>query len=253
LLAILAIFLTMAISKVSYAQRQEGSVLLSITEFTIKPGHNTKFQEGIKAWKSCYIEKGGTMNWNMWSRLQGEGTVYALTSISQNWAEFDKTDEAGRSCRDISRELINPHLESRNRNVALTMPANSNSNLWSAETKVVSVTYWTVNNNVKFMEAVNEVHNAFKEKEGNIRGYWYNNVGGGPDEFRYMAVTPYKNFAQMDEVRPSAWVVLESAKGKRHSDETRDAFIESVDKSWSYIFSLVEDLSRRPVESAASE
>jgi hypothetical protein len=252
-LAIMAMVLTMAVSKVTFGQRQEGSVLLNSTEFTIKPGHNTKFQEGVKAWKACYIENEGTWHWDMWSRLQGEGNVYVLTSISPNWADFDEIDEAGRNCRDIGRELINPHVESSNRNVSRTMPANSNSNPWSAESKVVFVTYWTVNNSVKFMEAVNEVHNAMKEKEGDIRSYWYDSTGGGPDNFRYMAATPYKNFAQMDEVRPGAWVVLESAKGKKHSDKIRDTFIESVNKQWSYIFTLVEDISRRPGEETASE
>jgi hypothetical protein len=243
-LAILAIFLTMAISKISFGQIQEGSVLLNFTEFTIKPGHNLKFQEGIKAWKACYIENEGKWDWDMWSRLQGEGTVYSLVSVSPNWAEFDETDEASRNCRDIARELINPHIESRHHHIARSMPANSNSNPWSAETKVVSITFWTFNNSVKFMEAVNQVHKAFKEKEGDIRGYWYSSVGGGPDEFRYMAVTPYNNFAQMDVQRPGAWVVLERAVGKKESDKIRETFIESVDKSWSYIYQLEEELSR---------
>jgi hypothetical protein len=252
-LAVVTIVLTMAISKVSNAQRQEGSVLLNSTEFTIKPGHNTKFQEGVKAWKACYIKNEGAWNWDMWSRLQGEGNVYALTSISPNWADFDERDEAGRNCRDIGRELITPHVESTKRFVNYTMPANSNSNPWSAETKVVSVTYWTVNNSVKFMEAVNEVHNVLKEKEGNIRSYWYSSVGGGPDDAHYWMATPYKNFAQMDEVMPGVWTVVESVKGKRHSDKTRDTIRESIDKQWSYIFTLVEDLSHRPGEDTASE
>lgn len=251
--AIMAIFLTMAISNVTFGQRQEGSVILNSTEFTIKPGHDTKFREGVKAWKACYIENEGTWNWHMWNRLQGVGNVYSLTSFSANWAEFDEVDEAGRNCRDISRELINPHVESTRRLVSYTMPANSNSNPWTPEIKVVSTTYWTVNNSVKFMEAINEVHNVLKEKEGNIRSYWYNTVGGGPDDVHYWMATPYKNFAQMDEVIPGVWTVVESAKGKRHSDKTRDTLRESIDKQWSYIFTFVEDLSRIPGEDTASE
>lgn len=252
-LALVALVITMTISKVSKAQRQEGSVILNTTEFTIKPGHNTKFQEGVKAWKACYIKNEGTWHWDMWSRLQGEGNVYALTSISPNWADFDETDEAARNCSDIGRELINPHVESTKRNVNYTMPENSSSNPWSAESKVAYVTYWNVNNYVKFMEVVNEVHNAMKEKEGNIRTYWYRSEGGGPDDSHYWAVTPYNNFAQMDESRPGAWAVLESAKGKEHSEKTRDIYLESVNKSWSYIFTLAEELSRRPSEETATE
>jgi hypothetical protein len=38
------------------AQDEEDSMILSMTEFVIKPGHNTQFTEGVKAWKECYLE-----------------------------------------------------------------------------------------------------------------------------------------------------------------------------------------------------
>lgn len=41
------------------AQEAEKGFILSMTEFTIKPGHDMQFREGVKAWKACYIENGG--------------------------------------------------------------------------------------------------------------------------------------------------------------------------------------------------
>jgi hypothetical protein len=73
------------------AQDEEGSMILSATEFTIKPGHNTQFMEGVKAWKACYLEHEGEWTWNLWSRVQGEGNVYILASFMENWAEMDDT------------------------------------------------------------------------------------------------------------------------------------------------------------------
>jgi len=54
-LTLMAVF-TIAILPTNTANTQaleEGSMLLSTTEFTIKPGHYTQFREGVKAWKSC--------------------------------------------------------------------------------------------------------------------------------------------------------------------------------------------------------
>ena len=48
---------------------EDNSMILSVTEFTIKPGHNTQFREGVKAWKSCYLENEGDWSWEVWSRV----------------------------------------------------------------------------------------------------------------------------------------------------------------------------------------
>jgi hypothetical protein len=250
---ILVILFTTTISKVTFGQVQEGSVLLGMTEMKIKAGHDTKFREGVKAWKTCYVEKGGTWHWDVWRRFQGEGAVYVLTSVSPNWADFDESDEAGLGCRDIARELINPNIESSKYSIARTMPANSSSKPWSLDSKVVLVNYWDVKNTQKFMEAVNEVHSALRQQEGDVRSYWYTGVGGGPNDFNYIAVTPYANFAQLDETRPGVWAVVEGLKGKRLTDKTRETLRESLNSSWSYIYRLVEDISRRPAAETAAQ
>ena len=273
--AVFAILLTMAVNGVTFGQMQDESVLLGMTEFTIKPGRNTKFIEGVKSWKECYLENEGTWSWDVWSRLEGDDHVYVLSFFSEDWAVFDKRDQARQNCRDISRKLINPHIESSKYLIARSIPAISNSNPISANARAISVTYWNVNNPSEFMEAVNEFHNTMKEKEGDISGYWFNTIGSGPlerwasfdidngywfssivsgpDSFNYMSVLPFRNLAQMDEAGSDVSKVLESAEVKQHSDKTNNAYRDSVDKVWSYPFTWVEDLSRPKGYVTASE
>jgi hypothetical protein len=271
--AVFALLFTMAVNGVAYGQMQDESVLLGMTEFTIKPGHDTKFMEGVKAWKTCYLKNEGTWNWDVWSRLQGEENVYVLSFFSEDWDVFDETDEARQSCRGIARELIHPHLESSKYLIARSIPAISNSNPMNTNARTISVTYWNVNNSTEFREAVNEFHNTMKEKEEDISGYWFNTIGSGPlerwatleidngywfssivsgpDSFNYMSVLPYRNFTRTDEAGPDVWD--EIAEGKIHSDKTKNIYRESVDKVWSYAFTWVEDLSRPKGYETASE
>jgi hypothetical protein len=273
--AVFVLLLTMAVNGVTFGQTRDEAVLLGMTEFTIKPGHDTEFMEGVKVWKACYLKNEGTWNWDVWSRLQGEDNVYVLSFFSENWDVFDEKDEARQNCRSISRELIHPHLESSKYLIARSMPANSNSNPINANARAISVTYWNVNNSTEFMEAVNEFQNDVKEKEGDIREYWFNTIGSGPlnrwstfeidngywfssivsgpDSFNYMTVLPFRNLAQIDEAGPDVWDVPESAEGKIHSDKAKNIYSESVNKVWSYAFTWVEDLSRAEKDETASE
>ena len=70
--------------------QQNESILLNLSEITVKPGHNAQFIQGVKAWKECYLENNGEDKWNMWKRVQGEGNVYTMTSVMANWAEMDE-------------------------------------------------------------------------------------------------------------------------------------------------------------------
>ncbi len=69
------------ISNKVQAQESEKGFILSMTEFTIKPGHDFQFTEGVKAWKACYIENGGDWTWNVWKRVQGKGMFISLPPL----------------------------------------------------------------------------------------------------------------------------------------------------------------------------
>lgn len=224
------------------AQDEDDSMILSMTEFVIKPGHTTQFREGVKAWKECYVENEGDWTWDMWSRVQGEGTVFGLTSFMENWAEMDDaSDEAGQACSNLAMNLINPSVESANRNLSTNMPSMSRTP--GDNMGLVSVTYWRVSNSSQFLETVAEITSAISEAEGEPRGYWYDVVGGGLTAPHYFVVGPYVNFAAMDNDRDGVWTVVENELGANRRAELQSNYRESVDQVWSYMWRHVADLS----------
>ena len=234
----LACFLLMLPSS-SQAQEDESSIMTS-TRFTIKFGHNSNFTEGVKMWNKCYKDNKGTETWNVWSRLQGEGNVYVMTSRLENWAGMDKSDPAGKACRSIAQDFIIPHIKSSEYNTNRTMPKYSRKTALEDMT-LVWVTSFKVNNGSTFNEVVKDVTSTISKKEGDSRGYWYSVMGG--EGANYFVSSPYKNFADLDTDTENVWKVYESVHGKSKTKETRDKFRASVDDMWSYVYTLEQDLS----------
>lgn len=229
------------------AQTEEGSRILSATEFTIKPGHNIQFREGVKAWKACYLEHEGEWTWNTWSRVQGEGTVYVLSSFMENWAEMDDTsDEAGQACQNLAVNLINPNIEKSTRNLFRTIPSMSREPGGAMD--VLNVTYWRVNNGSLFRETVSEIVSTMSSAEGESRGWWYSGIGGNLNAPHYFVSTPYENFAAMDNERDGVWTIVENELGAEKRTELQHNYRESVDQNWSYMFRRVADLSHSGTE-----
>lgn len=111
-------------------------------------------------------------------------------------------------------------------------------------TKVVWVTFFDVKNSSDFNDIVKEVSSTYKNSKGEPLGIWYDFAGGGPDSPGFMVVSPYKSFADMDKPMDGPWKVYEDAKGKAKTDETRNKFRNALNDSWSYLYTLKEDLSK---------
>jgi len=227
------------------AQETERGFILTMQQLTIKPGHNNKFREGVKAWKACYLENEGERTWNIWQRMNGEGSVYGLTLAMVNWAEMDDTtDEADMKCRNLVRDLINPHIESSETNFARVIPEFSKS--YPNPDPVLWVTYWQVNNWTKFREVVKEVTGETAKAEGAPRGFWYSVMGGSKDSPDFFVVIPFANFAAMDVKRDNVWTIYENARGKEKRNEMQAAFREVTDVVWSYLYRRDINLSHNP-------
>ena len=226
------------------AQATEKGFILSMTEFTVKPGHDVQFREGVKAWKACYIENKGEWTWNIWKRMNGEGNVYILTSRMANWAEMDETSDDGKNCRDLVRNLINPNIESAESNFARFIPEYSKA--YPNPDPVLWVTSWQVNNGMRFREIVKEVTAATAKAEGSSRGFWYSYMGGSKDVADFFVATPFANFAALDVDRENVWNIYEKANGKEKRDQLQAEFRESIKESWSYLLKRDADLSHNP-------
>jgi len=222
--------------------RAQDKFILSMTELTIKNGHEWQFEEGVKAWKACYLENKGEMKWTMWKRYNGKGAVYVLTSRHANWAELDnEDDEAGKKCWQVAVDKIIPHVESKEDNFATSMP--DLSRVGASEWGIVWVTFFQVENSTIFNETIKEITDIMEKAEGDKRGYWYSASGGGPETPDYFVTTPFKNFAALDEDRDGVWKMVENAKGKETTEKMRDSFRSSVKDMWGYIFKRMDELS----------
>lgn len=236
------ILILMIIPFFGFAQDNERR-LLHMWELKIKNGMGQQFSEGMKAYKECYQENTGTDQWNVWNRMQGEGQTVVVTSYMDNWAEMDdeSPDPAGEACTSIFMEQVVPNVEVVNHNIAGTMPD------WSRApedgNKIVWVTFFDVNNSTAFSEVVEAVQESFKEYQGQPLGYWYAFAGGGPTAPTHMVSRGFKNWAEMDEESMGPWEALEKKHGKEKAMKMRDQFREALDDSWSYVYTLNEDLS----------
>lgn len=235
------LLLALLIPMLALAQN-DGGKLLNMSEITVKDGHESQFIAGVKMWKECYLEQKGTDKFNVWRRVQGEGIMYVLTGLMDNWAEMDKEDAAGKECRMKVLDFIMPHVEKVNYNIARTMPEVSKSTP-SEGTKLVWVSFFRVENGVVFNDIIKETSSLLRSVEGTPRGTWYTFAGGGPDSPDYMVSTPYKGYADLDVTRDGIWKIYEKKNGKKKTDEIRAKFRASIENSWAYLYSLNEELS----------
>lgn len=244
--AMIFTFIAACLSMNNVVQAQE-KMILSSTEFTIKGGHSSQFEEGVKAWKTSYLENKGEWTWTMWKRYNGKGSVYALTSLSPNWAKMDdENDEAMKKSWQIVIDKIIPHIESTEDNFATTIPELSRTG--SSEWGVIWVTFFQVENGTLFRETVKEIGEIMKSVEGDKRSYWYSANGGSPESADYFVTTPYKNFAALDVKRDPVWEMIEKAKGKEETEKMRAKFRSSLKDSWMYLYKRMDDLSHNPVK-----
>ncbi|MEH6536536.1 MAG: hypothetical protein V7719_09100 [Psychroserpens sp.] len=220
--------------------QEDESFLLNTTAFTIKFGHGENFTDGVKKWNKCYKDNNGTATWRVWHRLQGKGNVYILASNMQNWAEMDESDPAGKACRSTALTFITPHIESRETNIARSMPKVSRKESIEGMS-IVWVTSFTVNDGTVFNEILGDVNSTISSKEGFKRGYWYRVLGG--EGANYFVSTPYKDFADLDKDTAGVWEVYESVHGKSKTKDVREKFRATWDKIWSYTYTLDKDLT----------
>ncbi len=242
LIAFLFAIMTMQTTNLA-AQNNTEAPLLTSTEITVKQGHNVQFMDAVKKWKECYLENNGPDTWNIWRRVQGEGTVYILSGNMKNWAEMDKEDAAGEECGRIVLNDILPHVEKTSYRVSRLMPEISREP--SVDMGLVWVTYFKVKNFDDFNEIIKGATAAVKAKEGSYRGIWYSNIGGPGINADYFVSTPFKNFAELDIERDTPAKIYGDAVGEKKAATLSQKWRDAVEEEWSYILRLNKELSHQ--------
>lgn len=234
------LYLVVLLPLLALSQSNE-SILLNMTEISVKQGHNEEFIQGMKAYKKCFEENGGTYESNLWRRVQGEGTVYVLTNTMAKWAEMDEgQSDASSKCWNNVLNHVRPHIKSVGRNIARSMPDLSRTTPMPETTTMVMVYNVKTSNGIAFTEVIGELTAALKKADGDSRGTWYSSVGGSPDGADYFVGVPHDNFASMDLDRDGPWTTYEKANGKPKTDALRAKFRASVSKDWSYLYRLID-------------
>jgi hypothetical protein len=245
-LALVAISaVALAVPFTAAAQEEPANQMLSLLELQVKAGHDSDFRAGIAAWKECYLENDGDGSWNLWRRQQGQGNVYVAAFRMQGWGDLDTPDEAARKCQDVARDKITPftHAENNSNSYVRLMPDISRS---APAGDVIWVSNFRAEDSRMMMDVVKKVVAAMKEVEGDSRGYWYDVMGGDEKAADYLVVTPFENFAAIEEEREGVWAVVAKVHGEEESERLRSSFMDSLDTGWSYIFRRDSELSHNP-------
>lgn len=234
------IFLPLAAS----ADEHDPGTLLNVLVIDVKSGHDAEFRDGVAAYKACYLEHDGEGTWNFWQQMNGKGGTYVGAWPMASWAEMDEADEAGRACREVVREQISPHVKSTESNFARTIPELSRD--FTEVSDVVWVTFFRVDDVRLFRSTIDSITSAMREAEGAPRGYWYEVMGGSQESAHYWVVTPFDNFAALDESRDGVFTVVEKARGEEEAERVRADARKAVESIWSYLYHRVADLSHMP-------
>ena len=225
--------------------QEDSNYLDNLTHIKVKMGHEAQFAEGVKMYKKCYSENGGEDNWTFWRRIQGKGTVYAVTSQMANWAEMDKDpDAAANQCRSMFPMFLAPHMEETWTSITSFMPEISNDS--QSPSDKVWVTYFKVKNTTDFMTVIKAMTAEIKKAEGDERGYWYAFEGGSKDAPNYLVAWPFETYADLDKDMDSVWKVYENAHGKKKTDQMKAMYRNAVSDDWGYIYDSSEDMSKTP-------
>lgn len=238
------LFMLLLMLPMMVISQESESELMTMTEFIVKQGHSVQFKDGVKKWKTCYNENQGSDSWSFWSRVHGERNVYGVTGYMPNWAEMDKDDEAGNSCRVVAMNFIMPHVEKAKFKITKTLPAWSRKSS-TEETKLVWVSYFRVKDRLAFSQIVKDVTTVMTDKEGEPRGYWFEFMGGGEMEPDYMVSSTYSSYADIDleEKKDGPFSMYKKAKGDKKAKEMNDQWKMAVDAGWSYIWEYDKELS----------
>ncbi len=223
--------------------QDDANHISNLTHIKVKMGHEAQFVEGVKMYKKCYAESGGDDTWNFWSRVQGKGTVYAVTSRMANWAEMDEDrDDAAEKCRTMFPSFISPHMEESYASITSFIPEISNDS--GDPTDKVWVTYFKVKNSRDFMSVIKAVSGEIKKKEGDERVYWYDFEGGSKESPDYLYAMPFDKFADLDKDMENVWKIYEDAQGKKKTEEMRAKIGNAIDDSWGYIYDKSDVMSK---------
>lgn len=228
---------------------EDESYILLINHYNVDPEHINAFMAGGEAWKKCYLDNGGTENWTIWRRMQGDGITFTFTKAFSNWQHFFAGEEAVNKCQSVVSEQIMPYVLSMNGGFARSIPEWTSND--AAGGLIVDVYNFRIKDYELFNTTVEAVETAIKD-DGKGPHSWYYTIGGR-DDAEFFVVEYYADPVAMDAKTPGVWERLDEAVGEERSKQLQNDFVNSVDEMWSYLYAQLPDLSHTAENSGTAQ
>lgn len=219
---------------------------------TVPPAQDSAFRKGMQVWEKCLRDHRARHTTWAWSRETGDlNNQYVFEVDFGSWSAMDSKDPAGKACGPIFDSDVAPHFTRAWSWIGKDMPKLSHP----GDMKEIPAFVYVLSVKVKpghgedFRESIGK-YTAAAAKTG-WSGHWSTQevLAGGKGAADYDIVWPNRSWADIGtEPDPSTRQMMENVYGKAAAEANRKMFMESIEDSWSAIFSYDKDLSYIPAK-----
>jgi hypothetical protein len=209
-----------------------------------KKGHESEFEEALKAHLKMRHEKGDPRHWDTWVAVTGDKLdQYHVRSCCFEWKEQDTYSKwSSEHMGKHFNETVHPHVYKYMHNFSVIDNKNSN---WGENTKAnfVGVTHFEVKNGKgsEMSESIKAMSALAKDNDWPRNWSWSYPVGG---DGGVNLVTPYENYAAMTPLDEGFYdFAVKHLKSKKKAEKMFDKFDSAVESSYYTIYRHRVDLS----------
>lgn len=230
------------------AEEAAGNVV-RMTDWTVKPGMNALFREGLKRHNDFHRRQNDT--WGAlytWRIISGDHNgQYLRGTFGHKWADFDAEDKMGDADDKDTAMNLDPYMESGMTSYYLYRPELSKSAM-SGPAPMVRVIEFRVRigQGQKFEQTVGKINEVLHKVDWPDYE-WYERFDGGDLSTMVLAL-PKKNWADMAPPAKSVAEVLKENVGPEEAGKLFAAFGEAVESETSYIAVFEPALSYVPAK-----
>lgn len=243
-LVVLAVVLSLVLPPAA----AEAGDILRATIWTVTPGQEQQFEEGLEKHNQFHAAQGDTWAFMTFQYISGEdeGQYFRFTP-GHAWADFDSEyahlDEAGDAA-DMAANVL-PHVQSARTVFYEHHPDISQGAGGPMPLTRVIVFQLKPFQAEGFLASVKRVHEVLSAHEGGWPAYeWYSVADGGMGG-QFAVVLPRESWAGFEEPDPSFDEVVGQGLGA-DAAAVFQAMGDAVDKTWSYTIEFRPDLSYMP-------
>ena len=216
----------------------------------VKPGHTAEFEAAVNKQLEWYKQNNETWEWHAWQWETGENTgQFVFRSPGHYWKDFDDRSERTARASAHFKEVVGPHLESLQSNLARVLPDVSNWPDDLGPPAMVSVYEFNVHYGMgeDFVAVIGKIDGAIKESNWGVNYAWVVRVSGG-EVPTFFLVIPHKNWAAIEGPDKTFRAMLEETLGRGETESVMARLRKCVRKESSALARFRPELSYFPPE-----